>query len=360
MSTQPADREAIRTRLSARAPIQAAASGPALGTLFPPPAPAPEFAAHPATDVLASAPEAPASHGASSVTAPVTAPPSDAAAPVTAPPSGVTGPVAAPPSGVTASVSAPPSEVTAPVARPASAIGAQYASDVVAPGPNPAIGGWAAYRTADPTTAGFAGNVTRVYTTMIAVDIVAFTDRRRDEEIRRHLRHRLYEQLREAFAMTLLPWDACYREDRGDGALVIVPPDVPPHLLLDPLAHHLLAMLRRGNRFASEPARMRLRLASHSGHVETDDHGVVGAAVNHLFRLVDAPLFREAATGSSAELSMIVSQRLYEEVLASRSILFPELYRQVEISCKETTARGWIWLSPGACPCGVEDGPAQA
>ncbi|WP_157429677.1 hypothetical protein [Actinomadura oligospora] len=208
---------------------------------------------------------------------------------------------------------------------------------------------WDGSSAANPTGGPFHAAAPRVYTTMVAGDIVAFTDARRDEEIRRHLRHRLYEDLREAFTMTLLPWDACYREDRGDGALIVVPPDAPPHLLLDPLAHHLQAMLRRGNRFASDPARMRVRMAVHSGHVEKDDHGVVGRAVNHLFRLVDAPRFREAAAGSGAELSMIASDLLYDEVLSSRGVLFPELYRQVEVSCKETTARGWIWLSPGGC-----------
>ncbi|RFU39971.1 hypothetical protein DZF91_19530 [Actinomadura logoneensis] len=200
----------------------------------------------------------------------------------------------------------------------------------------------------------------RVYTAMLAFDIVSFTDSRRDEEVRLLLRSRLYDELRDAFTMTMLPWDGCYREDRGDGVLVIAPPDVPPHLLMDPLAHHLLALLRRGNRLAGEPARMRLRAAAHSGHVARDAHGVVGSAVDHMFRLLDAPLFREAAAGSGTELNMIVSDRLYEEVLAERGVLFPERYRRVEVSCKETTARGWVWLPPGGRPSGAVEGPDQA
>jgi hypothetical protein len=82
-----------------------------------------------------------------------------------------------------------------------------------------------------------------------------------------------------------------------------------------------------------------------------------------MFRLLDAPRFRDAASGSGADLSMIVSDRLYEEVLTNRGMLFPELYRQVEVSCKQTTALGWIWLSPGGCVHGPEDGaggPGQA
>ncbi|MEV4253000.1 hypothetical protein AB0J52_07500 [Spirillospora sp. NPDC049652] len=274
MSIQPVDRQAGPPQVFARASALTTAPGPAQGTLFPPPAPAPHTASGP---------------------------------------------------------------VPTPV--------------------------WNGPFAAGPGSAPFAGAVARVYTTMVAVDIVSFTDPRRDEEIRLFLRHRLYEQLRDAFVMTLLPWDACYIEDRGDGALVIAPPDVPPHLLLDPLAHHLLALLRRGNRFASDPARMRLRMAAHSGHVERDVHGVAGTAVNDMFRLLDAPRFRDAASGSGADLSMIVSDRLYEEVLTNRGMLFPELYRQVEVSCKQTTALGWIWLSPGGCVHGPGDGaggPGQA
>lgn len=244
---------------------------------------------------------------------------------------------------------------------PAPVAGSGHAPGTVfpppAPAPMPASAGWPATALG---IAPFAETVTRVYTTMVAVDIVSFTDARRDEEIRRYLRDRLYRQLRESFAMTLLPWDGCHREDRGDGALIVAPPNVPPHLLLDPLAHHLVAMLRRGNRLASDPARMRLRMAVHSGHVETDDHGVVGGAVNHLFRLLDAPRFRDMAARSGTELSLIVSNRLYEEVLSSRGVLFPELYRPVEISCKETVARGWIWLSPGGRLHGGMDTPGQA
>ncbi|MEV5570775.1 hypothetical protein AB0L06_12040 [Spirillospora sp. NPDC052269] len=266
---------------------------------------------------------------------------------------------------VPAPLAAPGSaQVSAPPAAPDSAQSALFPPPAPAPhlvpvpvAPPPVSGG---VFPAGPGGGLFDAAVPRVYTTMVAVDIVAFTDPRRNEEIRRHLRHRLYEHLREAFTMTLLPWDAFYLEDRGDGALIVAPPDVPPHLLLDPLAHHLQAMLRRGNRFASDPARMRMRMAVHSGHVEKDDHGVVGRAVNHLFRLVDAPRFREAAAGSGADLSMIVSDLLYEEVLSSRGVLFPELYRRVEVSCKETTARGWIWLSPGACVHGAADTADQA
>src|SRR3954454_8239495 len=74
---------------------------------------------------------------------------------------------------------------------------------------------------------------------LAAVDIAAFGDPRRDDEIQLHLRRVLYDHLADAFAMTHLPWQAFYREDRGDGALIVAPPDVEPTDMLDPLAHHL-------------------------------------------------------------------------------------------------------------------------
>ncbi|GAA1562515.1 hypothetical protein GCM10009678_51890 [Actinomadura kijaniata] len=197
----------------------------------------------------------------------------------------------------------------------------------------------------------------RVYTSVLAVDIVAFGDRGRDDGIRRHLRERLYAHLREVFAMTRLPWEPSHREDRGDGVLVVLPPRVPFPLLLDPLAHHLHAVLRHGNRMASDAARMRLRLAVHAGFVQRDDHGVVSEAVNHLFRLLDSAPLRAAAAASAADLCMIVSDRLYSEVGGEYGFSLLDRYRPVEITNKETRTRGWIWLPPGEC---AHDGTAAS
>ncbi|MFC9975165.1 hypothetical protein ACFVH6_30135 [Spirillospora sp. NPDC127200] len=198
-----------------------------------------------------------------------------------------------------------------------------------------------------------AREAVRTHTSMMAVDIASFGSRQRDERVQCELRHRMYGLLQSAFAMTCLPWDAAYREDRGDGALVILPRQVPTYLLLDPLAHHLNALLRRGNLWYAEPLRMRLRLAVHAGYVHRDAYGVVGRSVNHLFRLLDSAALRAMLDGSGGDLGMIVSDELFGDVADYSGLTDTGRYRAVDVVCKETRARGWVWLTPGEVAPGL-------
>ena len=93
----------------------------------------------------------------------------------------------------------------------------------------------------------------------------------------------------EAFAESGIGWDSCVSEDRGDGALILIPPEVPKTLLVTGLPGMLAAAVSGHNTGSSVPERMRLRVALHAGEVYRDAHGVAGAAVNHAFRLAEAP-----------------------------------------------------------------------
>ncbi|MBC6457856.1 hypothetical protein [Actinomadura sp. HBU206391] len=183
-------------------------------------------------------------------------------------------------------------------------------------------------------------------TTLAAVDITAFGDHRRDDDAQLHLRQAMYECLVDAFSITRLPWAACHREDRGDGVLIVTPPDVPAEALLDPLAHHLHAGLRRHNRLASETGRLRLRAAVHSGRVHRDLNGVAGHAALHLFRLLEAAAFKKAFNTSGADLGLIVSDGLYRDASRHGGLINPAAYQRLRVSCKETRAWGWLWLPP--------------
>ncbi|RSN53326.1 hypothetical protein DMH08_27740 [Actinomadura sp. WAC 06369] len=143
-----------------------------------------------------------------------------------------------------------------------------------------------------------------------------------------------------------MPWASCYREDRGDGALFIVPPDVVGDHLLDPFAHHLAAALRRYNQLAGDIAQIRLRLAVHTGRVYRDEHGVAGPALVHLFRLLDAPSFKKTADDSVGDLALIVSDRLYNDATESGGMIDPDAYTPCDVISKETRTRAWIWTPP--------------
>ncbi len=102
-----------------------------------------------------------------------------------------------------------------------------------------------------------------------------------------------------AFSDAGISWRQTYHEDRGDGVLVVVGPHVPASLLLDPLVLLLRARLRHHNKMSSDPAKIRLRMAVHAGPVMFDDSGVVGHAVIHLFRLLEAPALKNALAAGS-------------------------------------------------------------
>lgn len=203
--------------------------------------------------------------------------------------------------------------------------------------------------TAGPRGSGAGGPlpVSGLHTTLAAVDIIGFGDPRRTNDIQLHLRRAMYEQLAAAFTITALPWWDCYREDRGDGCLIIAPPTTDPDDLLDPLAHHLTALLRRHNRLTGDTTRLRLRLAVHTGYIHPDAHGVTGHALNHTFRLLDAPAFKRALADSDTDLGLIISDQLHTEAIHRGGHLDPKAYRPLSVTCKQTKkAKAWLWLPP--------------
>lgn len=168
-----------------------------------------------------------------------------------------------------------------------------------------------------------------LHTTLAAVDMSSFGAPCRDDLAQLHARHHMYGLLVESFEMTRLPWRACHREDRGDGVLIVAPPEVPAGDFLDPLAHHLTAVLRRHNRLAGDAARLRLRLAVHIGLVHRDAHGVAGQALVHVFRLLEAPAFKRAFADADAQLGLIVSDQLYAQACAAGGLIDPAAYSSV-------------------------------
>jgi hypothetical protein len=191
-----------------------------------------------------------------------------------------------------------------------------------------------------------------------AFDVVAFGDRRRDDDVQVYVRTELYRILREAFDGSAVAWHACHREDRGDGVLVIVPPMVSAELLIDPLVDRVRAGLRRHNKLSSEAAQIRLRMALHAGHVRFDEHGVAGHALVHVFRMLEAPAFKTAFAATGSELGLITSDRLYEEVVRhGPGLIDPRLYEPLHVSVKETRARAWAHFPPGISRPAFDDVP---
>jgi hypothetical protein len=181
---------------------------------------------------------------------------------------------------------------------------------------------------------------------VLYTDVAGFSARIRTEADRQVVRDRLYDLLRGAFEESGVSWAACYHEDRGDGALVIVPPDVPTRAVADPLLALLAAELRRHNRRAAAPVRIRLRAALHVGPVSRDAEGLNGDAIIHTARMLDAPPLREALRAAGADLAFMASAHVFETALRSDAgLLDPATFTQVSFRVKESQITAWMHVA---------------
>ncbi|MEU6037582.1 hypothetical protein ABZ801_19445 [Actinomadura sp. NPDC047616] len=178
---------------------------------------------------------------------------------------------------------------------------------------------------------------------VVAVDVIGFG--RRVPALHPHLRAALYHVTETAFASVGLPLHLCDHEDRGDGILVIAPPDAGIEALLCHLPAHLHAALRHHNQMSARAARLRLRLAVNAGYVHLDRHGAGGRALVHLHRLLDAPAFKTILDDHHADLGLITSDDLYQEIVCGGpGLIDPAAFLQIDVAVKETRARAWMWM----------------
>lgn len=190
---------------------------------------------------------------------------------------------------------------------------------------------------------------------LFVCDIVAFSDPARSDEIHRYLRQELRVRIGRAFDSTGVPYADCRVEDRGDGLLVVAPAGISAGLLVSPLAEHIDAELRRQHEVAAPVARLRLRTAVHGGEVHDDGHGLVGRAVIHAFRLLEAPAFKELMVSDAPRTGQIVSDTVFRDTVQAGSgrLCDPAAFRHLAVQVKETRTTGWVRLfgaSPPAAP----------
>jgi hypothetical protein len=182
---------------------------------------------------------------------------------------------------------------------------------------------------------------------LFAVDIAGFTRPDRDDDIRLYLHQELYKFLQQAFDDSGIPWADCFWEDRGDGALIVIPPGIALKGIIDPLPERLRSLIRRHNHLSCEAAGIQLRVAAHIGPVDHDGHGFVGSDINLLFRMLEARSLKRALATTGAELALIVSDHMYRGLVCRYpSLVSPVNFRTVRFQVKQTRARAWTYL-PG-------------
>ncbi|WUI02594.1 hypothetical protein OHR68_12560 [Spirillospora sp. NBC_00431] len=181
-----------------------------------------------------------------------------------------------------------------------------------------------------------------VHNTIVCVDVAGFGDPRRTLPHQTAVRDGLYRALMTALKRCGLPWRDCHHEDRGDGVLVLVPAAVPKARLSGGLPPALAVALEEHNLVHAEESRIRLRLALHAGEVRHDSHGATGPALNHAFRLLDAPVLKDALSASPGVLAVVASDRFFDDVIRHDPASRPDAYRRTETAVKETRTPAWI------------------
>lgn len=187
-----------------------------------------------------------------------------------------------------------------------------------------------------------------VHRTILVVDMDGFGDQHRTNQQQVAARDAMYQALECAFRRAHIPWVDCYREDRGDGALVLAPPEIPKALFVESLPRALVDALHKYNHAQRPGQQIRIRIALHAGEVNYDDHGVTATAITLTFRLVNADPLKEALAEPSATLAIIVSPWFFEEVVRNCTVADLAGYRQVSVTVKETNTSGWISIPTSA------------
>ncbi|MCP9983036.1 cyclic nucleotide-binding domain-containing protein [Actinomadura madurae] len=179
--------------------------------------------------------------------------------------------------------------------------------------------------------------------TILFTDIVGFSSFESDV-VRIDLRRVMYRALKEAFEDATIPWDSSYIEDRGDGALIIVPAEVPA-AVIDPMLNSLGARLGRHNRESSGALRVQLRVAMHVGPVMPDPPGISGSSIITTARLLDAPPLKDRLATTGADLGVIASRLVYYSVIVpGPGHAHASEYERVTCRVRETDLEGWIRL----------------
>ncbi|WP_405850756.1 hypothetical protein OG211_36575 [Streptomyces niveus] len=190
----------------------------------------------------------------------------------------------------------------------------------------------------------------------LAADVEQYS--RLDTRTQSAVQSDLVTMLDEAAALAGLDRAAWTRQPQGDLEFAVLPEVTPEDAVLGPFVHHLAVRLRDRN-VHSATQRFRLRMAVDIGVVADAALGHAGPAPVAVARYVNAPQLKAAlAVLTAADLAVIVSDRLYQDVVRSGwHDLDPAQYVRAHVRVKEFGGYGWIRV-PGHAPDDVRSAVA--
>lgn len=185
-----------------------------------------------------------------------------------------------------------------------------------------------------------------LHRTIVVVDVARFTDPARTMTHQWAVREGLHDLLNRAFAESGIDLGICLVENRGDGAMILLPPEVSKSLLADQLPARLVAGLKRYNAIHSAQAAVQLRVGLHSGEIRSNQigGGVVSPAISFAFRILESPEAKQALHHSRSVLALVASETFYQDVIVHDPAAAPESYRKINVRVKETSTQAWLRL----------------
>lgn len=189
-------------------------------------------------------------------------------------------------------------------------------------------------------------------------ELVISVDARRsgeyDDVDKPRMRARIYQVLEAAFTQAKVVRDAVHMEDRGDGVLLSVAGRIPVTRLLGLWLVEVRENLRFENRNLRVP--LGLRVGMHVGPVRHDARGISGRAVDLACRLADSSVARRLLDTERADLVLVVSGSLYEDVVrGGGKFIEPARYSSALLKLKDGEVTAWCHL-PGRPAPQIPDG----
>lgn len=183
----------------------------------------------------------------------------------------------------------------------------------------------------------------------LAADIEQYS--RFDTPDQRTAQAQLARMLRAAAERSGLDHGTWSVQPQGDMEFAVLPAGTSEQVVLGGYVAHLAGELGGYNATRRPSGRMRLRLAIDTGVAATAALGFSGPAPIAVARYLNAPEVKRAlAAAGSANLVVVISDRLYQDVVRSRFHGHdPEQYRRIHVERKGFAGYGWVRL-PGVYP----------
>ncbi|SDF57048.1 hypothetical protein SAMN05216553_102114 [Lentzea fradiae] len=172
---------------------------------------------------------------------------------------------------------------------------------------------------------------------------------RRSDPEKAVVQEQLSEVLGRAAEQAGLARDTWQRQPKGDEELAVIPSAEFEPAVVDPFIAALDRELSVVNLGVPPSRRLRLRVALHHGVVHPAALGFGGQGVVHVCRLVNGAAVKQALTAApDSNLAVVLSPEVFDHVVRQgHTSLSPKDFREIDVTNKEITAKGWLRV-PGS------------